>query len=62
MSAPLVRKREKLETDIGKNLSFDEKMKEDAAKMNNLMIYGSAGMVAACLVVLLPLLATQPDA
>lgn len=40
--------------------SFDEQMKEDAAKMNNLMVGGSAVMVAACLAVLLPLLASQP--
>ena len=49
--------REKLE--VTKN-DFDQKMADDAAKMTNMMGAGTLIMVGGCLVVLLPLLATQP--
>lgn len=42
--------------------SFEEKMAEDQKAMSNMMLGGSAAMIAAILVILIPLLATQPDA
>ena len=57
------RKREKLgNTDIGKNLAFDEKMKQDQEGMVKMMYGGSAVMIGGILAILLPLLASQPDA
>ena len=54
------RKRGKLQDDRG-SLSFDEKMKADQQEMTNMMYGGTAIMLAGCLGVLLPLLATQPS-
>ena len=42
-----------------KTNAFDDKMKEDAKKMENMMLGGTAVTIAAILAILLPLLSSQ---